>query len=181
VSDREALETIGMKITQSALSRWTKRVGSAIAVVALTSMLACERETPQAQSAKPDAKVSDRVPPKPSDEAVQPTAPPASQPADLQPLVGRWGRTDGGYVIEIQTVRDDGTLEAAYYNPGPINVARAEAGEKDHGLEVFIELRDVNYPGSTYTLVYDRVNDRLQGIYYQAVARQNYEVVFVRQ
>ena len=51
----------------------------------------------------------------------------------------------------------------------------------DHGLEVFVELRDVNYPGSTYTLLYDPAKDQLHGIYYQAVARQNYEVVFVRQ
>ena len=95
--------------------------------------------------------------------------------------MGRWGRTDAPYVIEIKTARDDGTLEAAYYNQRPINVARAEAKEKDHGLEVFVELRDVNYPGSTYTLVYDRAKDQLHGIYYQAVARQNFEVVFVRQ
>ena len=78
-------------------------------------------------------------------------------------------------------VRDDGTLKAAYYNPGPINVALAEARDKDHGLEVFVELRDVNYPGSTYTLMYDRAKDQLHGIYYQAVSKQNYEVVFVRQ
>ena len=170
-----------MKTTQSALDGWTKGVGCAIAMVALTSMVACEREAPNAQSARPNAKASERVPAKPSDEAVRQTAPPASQPTDLQPLVGRWVRTDAPYVIEIQTARDDGTLEAAYYNPRPINVARAEAGEKDHGLEVFVELRDVSYPGSTYTLVYDRAKDLLHGIYYQAVARQNFEVVFVRQ
>ncbi len=170
-----------MKTTPSALSRWTTRISSAIAMVALSSMVACEREAPDAQSAKPDVEATEQVPAKPSDEAVRQTAPPASQPTDVQSLVGRWVRTDGGYVIEIQTVRDDGTLKAAYYNPGPINVARAEARDKDRGLEVFVELRDVNYPGSTYTLVYDRAKDQLHGIYYQAVAQQNYEVVFVRQ
>ena len=35
----------------------------------------------------------------------------------MQPLVGRWVRTDASYVIEIQNARDDGTLDAAYYNP----------------------------------------------------------------
>ncbi len=171
-----------MKTTPSALERWTSRVGIALAVVALTSMVACEREASDTPSAKPDVKAPERVPAKPSDDAVRQTPPPTSQPVDLKPLVGRWSRTDGGYVIDIQTVEDDGTLKAAYYNPGPINVARAEARNKDYqGLEVFVELRDVNYPGSTYTLVYDRAKDQLHGIYYQAVAQQNYEVVFVRQ
>jgi len=34
---------------------------------------------------------------------------------------------------------------------------------------VFIELRDVNYPGSTYSLTYEPASDQLKGIYYQAV------------
>jgi hypothetical protein len=36
--------------------------------------------------------------------------------------------------------------------------------------QVVVELRDVNYPGSTYTLTYDPGTDRLTGTYYQAVA-----------
>jgi len=69
-------------------------------------------------------------------------------------LVGRWLRPDGGYVVEIRSAQVDGRLDAAYLNPRPINVSRAEWRRDGGGLRVFIELRDVNYPGSTYTLGY---------------------------
>jgi hypothetical protein len=53
--------------------------------------------------------------------------------ADFRPLIGRWQRTDGGYVIEIKRVATDGTMQAAYFNPRPINVSRATASVfKDH-------------------------------------------------
>lgn len=42
-----------------------------------------------------------------------------------------------------------------------------------------VELRDTGYPGSTYTLLYDPDKDALLGLYYQAVQRRNFEVVFV--
>ena len=42
--------------------------------------------------------------------------------ADFQPLMGRWQRTDGGYVIEIGRIDADGKLTAGYFNPRPINV-----------------------------------------------------------
>ena len=48
-------------------------------------------------------------------------------------------------------------------------------------LEVFIELRDINYPGSTYTLTYDRQNDILHGTYFQATMQQTYDIAFTRQ
>lgn len=99
---------------------------------------------------------------------------------DYRPLVGRWQRTDGGYVIDIRRVAADGTMEAGYLNPRPINVSRAVASVfRDH-LKVELELRDTGYPGSTYTLLYDPNKDALLGYYYQAVQRQNFEVVFVR-
>jgi hypothetical protein len=100
--------------------------------------------------------------------------------ADFRPLIGRWQRTDGGYVIEIKRVATDGTMQAAYFNPRPINVSRATASVfKDH-LKVEIELRDTGYPGSSYTLLYDPDKDALLGFYYQAVQKQNFDVVFVR-
>ena len=47
--------------------------------------------------------------------------------------------------------------------------------------KVFIELRDVNYPGvPTYTLAYYLASDKLAGIYYQAALQQRFEVVFER-
>lgn len=98
----------------------------------------------------------------------------------FQQLVGRWLRQDGGYVIEIRHVADTGTLDAVYLNPKPIHVAKAEASWEGSTMQVFVELRDVNYPGSTYTLQYYPATDQLKGIYYQAVARQQYEIVFER-
>jgi len=45
---------------------------------------------------------------------------------DKQVLVGGWQRPDGGYILKVDEVRDDGTLAAAYYNPNPIEVGRTE-------------------------------------------------------
>src|SRR5262245_50356750 len=70
-------------------------------------------------------------------------------------LLGRWAREDGGYVLEVRGVAADGTMEVGYFNPKPIKVARGEASRDGDTLQVVVELRDVNYPGSTYTLRYD--------------------------
>jgi hypothetical protein len=86
----------------------------------------------------------------------------AGQPA-AQRLVGRWVRPDGGYVLAVQEVKKDGSLKAAYFNPRPINVGKAELRRKEAKLTVFVELGDVHYPGSTYTLQYDPASDRLKG------------------
>jgi hypothetical protein len=102
------------------------------------------------------------------------------QPMELLNLVDRWVRPDGGYILELREFGNDGSLAAAYYNPKPINVARAAWRPAKEGIDVFVELRDVNYPGSTYTLHYDPKTDRMQGIYFQAVQRQSYEVTFIR-
>jgi hypothetical protein len=114
------------------------------------------------------------------------TPPPATAPAgavarpEFQKLIGKWQRPDGGYVIEIKSVDADGKLDAAYFNPKPIHVARTQAAMDGTSLKVFIELRDVNYPGSTYTLVYDSGGDSFTGVYYQALQQQSFEVNFVR-
>lgn len=99
---------------------------------------------------------------------------------DLQKLVGRWLRADGGYILEIRTVGADGRMDAAYLNPRPIHVGRAEASQKGTTAEVFLELRDQGYPGSTYTLVYDPGQDVLSGVYFQAAMGQSFQVLFVR-
>lgn len=105
----------------------------------------------------------------------------ANDPTDrYAKLVGRWQRPDGGYIIDVRSAGPDGKLEASYFNPNPIHVARAEASGQGAMVKVFIELRDVNYPGSTYTLAYDRENDILKGIYFQALERQEFEVYFQR-
>jgi hypothetical protein len=95
-------------------------------------------------------------------------------------LKGRWVRTDGGYVIEIRGVDAGGRIQAAYYNPKPITVSRAEATRLGAAVAVLIELRAPGYPGSTYTLVHDPKSDQLQGIYHHAGLQENFDVVFVR-
>ena len=100
--------------------------------------------------------------------------------ADAKVLEGRWIRTDGGYVLELKNIADDGTLTAAYFNPQPIRVFQDFWATDEGALAVFIELRDVNYPGSKYSLRYDPAADRLRGLYFQAIEQQLYEIEFVR-
>ena len=109
-----------------------------------------------------------------------PTDGKASATADFQTLVGKWVRPDGGYVISVKSVDSDGGVDAAYFNPRPINVSRAQASAEGNAVKLFIELQAAGYPGSTYELVYAPGNDALVGIYFQAAMQQRFEVVFVR-
>jgi len=95
-------------------------------------------------------------------------------------LLGRWQRPDGGYVIDISSINADGSLEAAYFNPRPINVSQASAATKEGRINIFIELRDVGYPGARYSLIYNPQSDTLKGLYYQPSVEQSFEVVFAR-
>jgi len=95
-------------------------------------------------------------------------------------LKGRWRRPDGGYVIEINDVEATGKVDAAYFNPNPIHVSKAEATREGGATKVFVELRDAGYPGSTYSLTYDPQNDQLRGVYFQAAMNQNFDVIFFR-
>jgi hypothetical protein len=104
----------------------------------------------------------------------------AAPKVDLQRLVGDWVRPDGGYVLSIRRIAPGGRVEAAYLNPRPINVSRAEASAAGEAAKLFIELRDAGYPGSTYELIYDSRSDRLAGAYFQAALGQRFDVVFLR-
>ncbi|MHC5018478.1 MAG: hypothetical protein ACYTFP_07970 [Planctomycetota bacterium] len=86
-----------------------------------------------------------------------------------QKLEGRWVRQAGGYVLVLQDIRPDGSLKAYYLNPRNINVHIASWKFEDERLFLYVEMRDVNYPGSNYT-----------GSYYQAVQKQTMDVSFVR-
>lgn len=96
-------------------------------------------------------------------------------------LKGRWVRPDGGYVLEIKEIGSDGKMKVGYFNPLPINVSRAEAADDGKNLKVFIELRDVNYPGATYQLTYDPDKDQLKGIYTQPALQQSFQIFFIRE
>jgi hypothetical protein len=101
-------------------------------------------------------------------------------PINPKRFEGRWVRSDGGYFLELRDVGNDGTVKAAYFNPRPVKIGKAELRNKEGTIALVVELHDVNYPGSTYTLRYDPSGDRLKGSYYQAVEKQTYEVEFVR-
>jgi len=100
--------------------------------------------------------------------------------ADKNLLVGDWLRTDAGYRILITKVNENGTLNAQYFNPNPINIGKANWEESYGNLKIIIELRDKNYPGSTYTLSYLPARDVLAGDYYQAVEGLTFYVEFAR-
>jgi hypothetical protein len=99
---------------------------------------------------------------------------------DFGTLKGRWLRPDGGYILSVKEIDPSGKMDAAYYNPRPINVSKAQATREGATLKVFIELRDAGYPGSAYTLTYDAKTDRLSGVYFQAAIGQRFDVIFVR-
>jgi len=95
-------------------------------------------------------------------------------------LKGNWVRPDGGYRIAITGVGANGELEASYFNPKPLPFAKAQAAREGSTLRASFELRAGGYGGSTYELAYDPASDRLTGTYYQAVAKQKFDVYFVR-
>jgi uncharacterized protein (DUF2147 family) len=118
----------------------------------------------------------------PQPPAPQTNAAPAAAAVspELAKLVGKWQRPDGGYVVDIRGVDSSGKLDVGYYNPNPINVSRAAAWRDKGATKLVIELRDVNYPGSTYTLELNPQTDQLFGQYFQATLRETFEVVFSR-
>jgi hypothetical protein len=143
------------------------RIAAAVLVVGVAGWLAWAswRPSPQSAAIAVNAGGSIAASPVPQAYAV---------------LVGEWVRPDGGYVLAVSRVAPDGKVTASYFNPRPIRVARAEARLEGALVGLFVELRDVNYPGSTYTLAYDAATDQLKGVYYQAGQGAQYEVAFSR-
>jgi len=104
----------------------------------------------------------------------------AAAESGFEILKGQWVRPDGGYTISISDVDSDGRLDAAYANPRPLPFAEARAKRDGKTIRLFFELRAGGYNGSTYTLAYDPKKDILYGVYYQANARQKYNIYFNR-
>lgn len=94
------------------------------------------------------------------------------------PLVGSWVRPDGGYELRVLSVGADGAAQVEYYNPRPIHVAEARAGEENGVPTLYVKLQAENYPGSNYNLKLE--GERLVGEYFQAVQGQTYEIFFER-
>lgn len=100
--------------------------------------------------------------------------------SEFRSLIGRWQRTDSNYAIEVKSIDANGKTEAAYFNPRPINVARAEAFREGDSVKLTIELRDAGYPGCIYKLTFDKAKDQLVGTYFQAAMNETYEIAFAR-
>ena len=101
-------------------------------------------------------------------------------PPSLTSLVGRWRRSDGGYILDIKAVHDDGKIDATYLNPRPIHVSKSEAITKGDHVVVVVTLQDRGYPGNMYTLTYDPDADRLKGVYHHRGLGQQFDVEFSR-
>lgn len=93
-------------------------------------------------------------------------------------LKGKWLRSDGTYIIEIFSLSENGKMDAGYFNPNPINVGSSRWAYRDGVILLEIVLKDANYPGSKYNLIYDRNSGFLAGNYFQAVQGIDYDVIF---
>ncbi|MEM9398612.1 MAG: hypothetical protein AAF984_00240 [Verrucomicrobiota bacterium] len=103
-------------------------------------------------------------------------------PLTPEVLIGKWSRPDGGYILEIKSLSEDGDAEAAYFNPKPIHVESAYTAKSKLGAPIIkVVLRDAGYPGSTYVLKYFKEHDQLVGTYSQPANSQSFNVYFVRQ
>lgn len=95
-------------------------------------------------------------------------------------ILGSWIRPDGGYILDIKNF-NKGSFEASYYNPKSIFIAETEWKIQDGYVYLFIKFDDEGYPGSYYSLGYYPEKDLLAGFYYQAVAKQKFDVYFQRE
>jgi len=174
VVSHEAACAFTVALVKSALGRKeqnkktikNKLVNHGLTVLTVSATLMCAVAPAQAQrpSAAPDS---------PATAASGPRA-------AFGVLTGRWVRPDGGYVISIKAVDASGKLDASYANPSLLPFYTAQETRDGSALKLFFELRAGGYNGSTYTLDYDAASDQIKGVYYQAVTRQKFEVVFVR-
>jgi hypothetical protein len=96
----------------------------------------------------------------------------------FEKIKGKWVRSDGGYVLEVKQLLPNNALEVFYFNPSPIHVGKARIYEERGFTKVFVELQDVNYPGSRYTLIFNGEKNQLIGNYFQATQQVDYEVAF---
>jgi hypothetical protein len=179
--DERVVRSAGVKGAQSVLqnchpfhARYTRHMKAkvpalVVGVLLVIGFAGCDRKPAQIETPAPTSSAVSNAP-----VAV------VTVTNEFAALKGRWQRGDGDYLIEIQNVDVEGKLVARYFNPAPINVSQAQASRKDESLQVFVELRDVNYPGCTYKLTYDAKSDQLFGEYFQAAVKQTYDVAFGR-
>jgi hypothetical protein len=118
----------------------------------------------------------------PSPTGPQTNAAPATETvsSELIRLVGKWERSAGGYLLEIKSIGPGGQADATYFNRKFVHIFRAVAWRDKGVVNLVIELRDENYPGSIYTLKYNPQSDQLAGQYFQAATHMSFGVTFTR-
>jgi len=84
------------------------------------------------------------------------------------------------YIARAAELAQSGQIDAIYYNPTKLPFAKAQATRDGATVRLFFELQAGHYNGSTYDLTYDAAKNQLVGTYYQAVAKQSFEVQFAR-
>ena len=92
-------------------------------------------------------------------------------------LTGKWIRDDGDYTLDIESVNENGTLNASYFNPKPIELGRTEWMMYKNKLHVLVELKGP-YVLSKCQLVYDAESKKLNGTFFQAVEQETYPIFF---
>jgi hypothetical protein len=73
--------------------------------------------------------------------AQSPPVAPAPASVSFGVVVGQWARTEGPYVININSVDVNGRLDASYANPKPLPFHTAEVIRDGNGLKLVFELR----------------------------------------
>ncbi len=141
------------------------------ALVTVSLATSCQKETKDAPA---PAKAATGTAPASAASA-------AKVPEAVQKLLGKWLRSDGGYVLELRSAELSGVMQAGYFNPKSINVSRAIWMQGGTGFQVVVELNDVGYPGATYVLSHDAQSDRLIGKYNQPAMQQSFDIEFMRQ
>lgn len=156
----------------------------AVAALAVVALWPRGASPPTAESLPAEnlpVPVDDAAPP--AEDRVDRSAAPATADAPrarVEDVMGNWLREGEQYALVIKKVAADGKADVEYFNPQPIHVGKAEVTRDGNAVNVFVELRDTGYPGSTYRLQYDRRRDALTGTYFLPQQQETFDVVFVR-
>lgn len=100
---------------------------------------------------------------------------------EIRALAGNWIRTDRPHKLNLIEFAGDGTLKAEYLNPKPAHIGKASWLDDNSFLNIYLELRDEKFPGSTYTLFYIPNKDLLVGKFFHAKDGATYNVGFKRE
>jgi hypothetical protein len=144
-----------------------KTLSVAALAVGLALTVGCNKPEPESGSTLPEAAVN-------TDVSTKPAKP------EMTGLTGRWLRADVGYVLDIRSVAGDGKLDVILSAPRTVQVGKAIASQVSGKTQIEIEIADPALAGCKYTLTFDPVGNRLNGVYFQSALKETSEIFFVR-